>query len=376
MSAEPLRPLLVSPYGSIGGAQLVLLRIVDAMGEEFEPSGLVMDEGPMAGLLEKRGVATQVERLPGKRSILDFPGAARRVARHLEGQRISLVHANGIKAAVFGIALSRRLGVPLVWMKHDHVMDGAISRMLALRCDAVICVSETMASQFSPRVRKRVAVVYPGAEPAGSNVPPGDELMIACVGRLDPAKGFTTLLRATAILRGRGVDARITVAGPVDRVHPEHADELKRLVDELELGDHAAVGWVDDLSELYTRARVTAIASPPRPNGRPGEGAPIVLLEGMAHGRPVVAPREGGISEIVGDAGTLVDDLTPTGLADALEPYLLDRKLAEEVGARGRKRVAERFTLAHTVEGLGRVYRSVTELRPPAVASAGSRRAQ
>ena len=373
MSAEPLRPLLVSPYGSIGGAQLVLLRLVDAMGQDFDPRGLVMDEGPMADLLQKRGVPTDVERLPGRRSILDFPAAARRVARRLDSERISLVHANGIKAAVFGMPLSRRLGVPLVWMKHDHVMDGAISRAIASRCDAVICVSEAMASQFPARIRERVAVVYPGAEPAGSNVPPGDELLIACVGRLDPAKGFTTLLRATAVLRQRGIDAHITVAGPVDRVHPEHADELVRLVDELGLGPYASVGWVDDLSDLYTRARVAAIASPPRRNGRPGEGAPIVLLESMAHGRPVVAPREGGISEIVGDAGTLVDDLTPTGLADALEPFLLDRRLAEEVGERGRERVERRFTLAQTVEGLGRVYRSVTELTPPAPANGSSR---
>ena len=373
MTSEPLRPLLVSPYGNIGGAQLVLLRLVEAMGDEFAPRGLVMDEGPVAKLLEERGVPTQVEPLPGKRAVLSFRAAAARVAERLEGERISLVHANGIKAAVFGVPLSKRLGVPLVWMKHDHVMDGFVSRFVASRCDGVICVSEAMASQFPARVRERVSVVYPGAEPAPAPAPVGDELLITCVGRLDPAKGFAQLLRATAVLRERGLDARIVVAGPVDRVHPGHAAELARLVGELGLGDHASVGWVDDLTDVYTRARVAAIASPPRRNGRPGEGAPIVLLEAMGYGRPVVAPREGGICEIVGDAGTFVDDLTPDGLADALEPYLRDRELAAEVGARGRRRVEERFTLAHTVDGLARVYRRLSGVTPRDGASAGIR---
>jgi glycosyltransferase involved in cell wall biosynthesis len=363
MSAE-LRPLLVSPYANIGGAQLVLLRIVDAMGDDLEPLGLVMNEGPLAGLLEQRGVPTHVERLPGKRSLLRFRAAAARAAERLRSQQVSLIHANGVKAAVFGMFLSRRLGVPLVWMKHDHVTGRRVTRAVASRCDAVICVSEAMASELSGRLSDRVAVVYPGAEPVDSVTPVGEELLITCVGRLDPAKGFAELLRATALLRQRGLDARIVVAGPVDRVHPEHAAELEQLVTELGLDEHAQVGWVDDLTGVYTRARVTAIASPPRPSGRPGEGAPIVLLEAMAHGRPVVAPREGGIAEIVGDAGTLVDDLTPEGLAEALERYLRDRELAVEHGTRGRRRVEESFTLARTVERLGDVYRRVAAGEP------------
>jgi glycosyltransferase involved in cell wall biosynthesis len=358
-----LRPLFVSPYGDIGGAQLVLMRIIDSIGEGFDSRALVLGDGPLAGLMRDHGVPTEVEDLPGRRSTLQFRAAARRVADRFAGEDISLIHANGIKAAVFGIPLSRRLGVPLVWMKHDHVMDGLPSRLLAGRCDRVVCVSRTMASQFPDRLQPRVAVVYPGADLAASEAPPGPEQLIVCVGRLDPAKGFDRLLRATALLRERGLDATIAVAGPVDRVYPEHAGELAELVTALGLGEHAQVGWVDDLSDLYTRARVVAIASPPRPNGRPGEGAPIVLLEAMGYGRPVVAPREGGISEIVGDAGTLVDDLTPEGLADTIEPYLHDREMATDVGERGRARVAESFTLAHTVEGLRRVYQDVVSGR-------------
>ena len=81
-----------------------------------------------------------------------------------------------------------------------------------------------------------------------------------------------------------------------------------------------------------------------RMRGRPAEGAPLVLMEGMSHGLPAVGPNEGGIAEVVGDAGTLVDDRTPEGYARALEPYVDLPEMSREVGERGHERVRRRFT--------------------------------
>ncbi len=354
-----LRPLLVSPYGNVGGAQLVLTRIVEAMGTDFAPRGVVMQEGPFADMLRARGVPSKVVHLPGKAAVRRFRSAAREVERWLGDDHVSLVHANGIKAAAFGFPLARHLGVPLVWMKHDHATDGVRAIVIAVCCDRIICVSEAMRDAFPQWIRGKVSVVYPGADLPPIVEPIADELLIASVGRLDPAKGFDRVLHATALLRARGVDVRTVIAGPVDRVHCEHADELRALVAELGLKGHASVGWVDDLDALYARARVVVLASGGRRHGRPGEGAPIVLAEAMAHGRPVVARRESGIEEVVGDAGTLVDEPTIGGLVAAIESYLSDARVAAEVGARGRRRVEERFTIARTVEGLRAAYATV-----------------
>jgi glycosyltransferase involved in cell wall biosynthesis len=94
-----------------------------------------------------------------------------------------------------------------------------------------------------------------------------------------------------------------------------------------------------------------------------------VLIEGMAHGRPVVAPDEAGIAELVGDAGTLVQDRTASGFATALEPYLRDRSLGEEVGRRGRERAQRLFAFEHGLETMTGLY---VELA--ALSGAGSRR--
>jgi glycosyltransferase involved in cell wall biosynthesis len=79
-------------------------------------------------------------------------------------------------------------------------------------------------------------------------------------------------------------------------------------------------------------------------------------MEGMAHGRPVVAPREAGIAEVVGEAGTLVEDRTALGFADALEPYLRDRPFAEAAGRRGRERAERVFSTERTLQAMTAVY--------------------
>jgi colanic acid/amylovoran biosynthesis glycosyltransferase len=79
-------------------------------------------------------------------------------------------------------------------------------------------------------------------------------------------------------------------------------------------------------------------------------------MEAMGAGRPVVGPALPGISEVVGDGGTLVPAPTPEHLAAGLRPYLEDPALAARTGARGRERVAERMTLDRTVADLTHLY--------------------
>jgi glycosyltransferase involved in cell wall biosynthesis len=360
--SEPIRPLFIAPFGELGGSEMVMRRIVRGLDERFQPRALVLTPGPLADRLRDIGVPTDVERMPGKQALLRMPAVARRHARALRGEQISFIHANQAKAAILGALLAPRLGVPLLWMKHDHVYDGRPSLALASRCDRVVCVSRAMAAQFEPRFGGRVSVAYPGVAVPAAVVPLPQRLHVVSVGRLDPGKGSVELLEAVALLVERGLDVRVTLAGPEDRMFPRHAGELRELAGELGLAERATIGWVDDLDELYASASVVALASRARPGGAPSEGAPTVLMEGMAHGRPVVAPREAGIAEVVGDAGALVDARTGSGFADAIEPYLRDRAAAEEAGRRGRERAERLFSLERTIETMSALYVELAEL--------------
>jgi glycosyltransferase involved in cell wall biosynthesis len=246
----PVRPLFIAPFGEFGGSEMVMFRIVRALDERFEPRALVLTAGALAERLREVGVPTEVEDLPGKQALLRMPVLARRLARELRGEGISFIHANQAKAAILGAMLAPRLGVPLLWMKHDHVFDGRFSRALASRCDRVVCVSRAMARQFEPRLGARVSVAYPGVAVPPDVAPLPAEPHVVSVGRLDPAKGSVELLEAVALLGARGLEPRLTIAGPVDRVFPSHGDELRELAARLGLAERAHIGWVDDLDEL------------------------------------------------------------------------------------------------------------------------------
>ena len=363
-------PMLVflHPHAGTGGAEEVLVAIVRGLAGDFPVVVVLLSHGALEERLREAGAEVIVHRLPGRWTIPLYPFAARAIARKLEGRRVGLVHANQTKAAVLGIPLARRVGVPLVWMKHGHDFNRAAPRFLGPRCDHLICVSEAVAATFPPRLRDRITVVYPGVEPPAEVSVIGEQPVVLSVGTLIPTKGHDTLIRAVALLRDREVDARLEVAGSEHRVAPGHRAQLERLIAELGVGERVELlGWRDDMPVVYARSRVVALGSRAAREGDPAEGAPLELLEAMAQGRPVVAPREGGIAEILGGVGTTVREPTAVAYADALEPYLLDRERAAAAGAAGRARVEDRFTIDRMVADLEATYLSVIGDRSSAV---------
>ena len=89
------------------------------------------------------------------------------------------------------------------------------------------------------------------------------------------------------------------------------------------------------------------------------EGLGVAALEAMAAGRPVVATRVGGLPEVVGDAGLLVDVDDPGALAAALARLAREPATARALGEAGRARVAERYTIDAMARGTRAVYRRV-----------------
>ncbi len=113
-----------------------------------------------------------------------------------------------------------------------------------------------------------------------------DEPLVAFVGKLSRKKGVEVLLRAAAAIKERGVKAKFVIVGD-----GELKPELTRLADELALGEgvlfHGAASN-RELARLYSAADVVAVPSVRDPEGET-EGMPVVILEALAAGRPVVA---------------------------------------------------------------------------------------
>jgi len=198
--------------------------------------------------------------------------------------------------------------------------------------------------------RTRVRLAYHGVELKGPGQPwrPGGPPRVLAVGRLVEKKGHDGLLRAAALVRDRGLEFTLRIAGE----GPEWP-RLQRLVHELGLGER--VFFLGPLTESevekeYEQADVFALPCRKLPNGDQ-DGLPNVVLEAMAHGLPVVSTRMDGIAEAIvdGESGLLADQGDASGLAQHLGRLLTESDVRQQIGRAGRRRVAEQFERSATL---------------------------
>ena len=163
-----------------------------------------------------------------------------------------------------------------------------------------------------------------------------DRLRVLTVGRLSIRKGHAVLVEALAQLVADGVDVEVTIVG-----EGEERPRLERMARDLSLMDRlhlvGAVGQ-DDITAYFGTADVFCLSSF-------AEGVPISLMEAMASGLPVVAPRLMGIPELVEDdvSGLLFAPARSDELADALRALAEEPERRREMGTAGRARVLEEF---------------------------------
>jgi len=172
-----------------------------------------------------------------------------------------------------------------------------------------------------------------------------DTLLFLAVGNPRPEKGFEYLIDATAILRdteGRQQDFVVAIAGKLN--DNEYCRILHRRVEKRSIQDRFRfLGFRNDTTALYSAADVFVLSSR-------SEGLPMVILESMMAGLPVVATSVGGIPDAVGDNGLLVEPGNPKQLAFAMGQMLSEEGLADRLGQTGRKHALSTYGVNRMVD--------------------------
>lgn len=174
------------------------------------------------------------------------------------------------------------------------------------------------------------------------------------VGRLVEKKGVSFGIQAFSRVAGDFPNLRYLIAGDGPL-----RSELEDLVEELNLKHRIAMlGWKkqDEISELMKSADIILAPSVVDAEGDQ-EGIPVVLMEALAMGVPVLSTWHSGIPELIEDSvsGFLVPERNSVALADRLR-YLLEHPVTwAEMGRAGRKKIENQFDvnkLNDELEGL------------------------
>lgn len=220
-----------------------------------------------------------------------------------------------------------------------------------------IAVSESVAERAVEVFRlhpDRIQIVYNGIDLAQFPIRdidfPKRFLKIIQVGRMEPQKGHDVSLSAFKLLLSEIPDATLLFVGdgPLRKQLEMKAEEIGIL------GKVKFLGTRDDVPKILKEASLFWMPSR-------FEGFGIALLEAMASQLPTVSTNVGGLSKIVvnGVTGFLIPPDDPVALSQASIKILKSPSLAKSMGAAGRRRVEELFSLDRTTMEYCSIYENI-----------------
>lgn len=390
----PCRILFVEACedGTVGGSHQALYDLVRMLDRRrYEPVVLFYEPNRWVGPIRALGVEVitfEEERRREKAPHLtrDFAGRIHSVlgapflrAALMRRLAIDLVHLNNSPAegCEDWLPAARLAGVPCVAHATGPFRPprDVVRRWATRRYDRVIAISgfveETLTSQGMPA--ERIVRIAPGVDIAGFRArvrrPPAevrrelgvadDVLLALMVGNVRPWKGQDVVLSALASLpREQCARLHVAFAGAVSAENAEYHASLEATVRESGLARQVSfLGSRADVPDLMSAADVVVHASRiPEPFG-------IVVVEGLALGKPVLATHCGGPAEVLTpECGRLYDPADPAQLAALLATLIEDPSLRGTLGAGALSRAA-RYDVADTNRAIEGVYEALLESR-------------
>lgn len=361
------RILHIIPTLERGGAEKQLVLLATSLPrEEFDVHVCALTRGgPLEADLRAAGIPLTII---GKRWKVD-PLAWWQLRRHIAQLQPDIVQTWLFTANAYGRTAARAAGVKKI-VASERCVDSWkgthelwIDRLLARRTDAIVCNSRGVEQFYRGQGidASKLRVIHNGIGPAAPSGATRDELLaelglpsnvrlIGAVGRLWQQKRIKDLIWAADLLKVIRDDVHLVILGDgPQRKALERYRELCHIEDKVHF-----LGARNDVARWMPHFEVLWLASS-------FEGLPNVVMEAMAAGVPVVATDIAGTNELVvhGQTGFLAPLGDRAGLARFTNKILDDSGLAARLGAAGRERIGQEFTLAAMVEEHAALYREL-----------------
>jgi glycosyltransferase involved in cell wall biosynthesis len=334
-----------------------------------------MADGSLRDRYRADGVpVTIVDALGGLRRLPAYETRMGRLGHSVARGGVDLVLANTLPA-FWAVDMARRAGVPSIWAIHESAgweeyfsylpaalrpaVDDALraATRLVFACDAT---RRLFAALDGPARLRRI---YYGldvgaidtfmsrrsrAAARAAHKIQESERVVTVVGTTSPRKGQLDFLRMAQLLGDTGLErTRFYVVGTQPG---DYLDQLKRVAHDARL---ESVVFVEKTPDVYEYFRMSDVFVCPSRN----ESLPLVVLEAMAFGLPIVSTDVFGVPEAVQREreALLVGPADPTALAAGVRRLLDDPALAARLGATARATLVERFTLERMIDEYDRL---------------------
>jgi len=352
---------------SCGAQQVVRYLTTNLDRTRFQPVVYTFKEGPVADVIRQADVPVRLLRRKFPKFDVNL---ALQLHKCLKRERIEILHAHLFGATLHSMIAARGiLGLSKIVTLHCDREDNVLQRLgypfLFSAATCVIGVSQNASRIMGERYRnlQRKLLTIPNGidlqlfnkrspkEPIREKLNlPIKSKIIGAIGRLAIEKGYAYLLKAFAQVKKIDPEAHLIIVG-----EGELSLTLQTLKNTLKLNRSVHfLGSRNDVPELLQAMDVFVISSL-------WEGLPLVLLEAMASGVPLVATRVGGVPEVVayGEEGLLVPPGDSDSLAQAITRVLREPSLGQQFADKALQKVRSRYSVEHMVREHERLYELV-----------------
>lgn len=321
---------------------------------------------------------TTVSQYPSRRTLDEVLfrqfGYAPGFYRKLKTKNLSIMHGHFGWSLASLMHLKKRLGLPTVITFHGRDATLSQDALLTTRSgreylkllpvatrtvDRIIAVSDFTRNRLisSGWDSSKITTIYNGIDTKKFKPIEGvRESIVLGIGRFVEKKGFIYLLKASSILKTKGIAHKLVLIGdgPLE-------SELRGVSTDLKL-DTQFTGFIptDEVRGWINRAAVLCVPSVTAADGD-SEGLPTVILEAQAMETPAIATRHAGNAEalIHNKTGFLVQERDVAEMAHYLELIINNSRTRQELGKEARKLVEAKFDLHQSSKKIEDLYQSL-----------------
>ena len=373
--------LVLHVVSDMYGSSKVLLQAVIALKASGHKVCVVVSEkGPLIDALELEGIETKIIRLGILRrrylnalGLLNRAGVLTRaffaLMKLCKQNQIDIIYTNTAPVIIGGI-LSKFTGIKNVWHLHEILEPSSFMHrffgwMINATAQKVIVVSDAVYNNWAGRIdASKMVKVYNGFEASDINVDVGanintnannikplraqlnlndNTVLVGMVGRVNLIKGQFYFIQIAAAAKAAGLNCHFVMIGDAYKGYEYLYPQLESQI--------ATLGIQSSITNLYYQPNAVSLIQQldifVLPSIKP-DSFPVVILEAMAAGKPIIATNQGGAQEQIDDrvTGFLVPTNDAIIAAQKLGVLVNNPDMRIQMGQAGAKKLQEQFSLA------------------------------